>query len=112
MWITQQAYRDLQNELIQARAVVVAETSANKALKETLNWMMLRLTAMEKERAVMLDKFLGVKIATPEFLPAVVLDPFASHPYDETMGFADIGDEAARKLGIEYDENDSIRYTK
>jgi hypothetical protein len=112
MWINRRAYQDLQDEITKLRATVIAETGANKALKEMSNWLMLRVTALEKERAVHMDKFYGVKIPVPELSPAIVPDPFASHPFNETMSFADVGDEEAHRLGIQHDAEGKIIYTR
>jgi hypothetical protein len=113
MWISKQTYQDVQDRLTQAHATVVAETGANKALKESLNWLMLRVTQLEKERAVFVDRLFGVRISVPEISSAeVVRDPFENHPLNDLNSFGDVGNDAAKKLGIDWDEEGKLVYTK
>ena len=113
MWIDRQVYDQLQKQLIAAQAHVVAETGANKAIRESNNWLMLRVTQLEKERAVFVERMFGVKIAVPEIAPrSLAPDPFASHPLNETFSFEDVGDDAARDQGIDYDSEGKVVYTK
>lgn len=117
MWINRKVYQDLQNELVKAREVANAEVVANRALKETMNWMMLRLTAMEKERAVLIERMFGVKVPVPEISaapPDVVPNPFGANSKLNELAqlFNDMGDEAAEKAGIAHDPEGNVVYTK
>lgn len=117
MWLNRKVYQDLQDRLTEANAKVVAETGANRALKETLNWLMVRVTSLEKERAVLLHRFFDVKIPVPEFsqAPAEQLpNPFGANSKLNELAnlFADIGDERAAKEGITHDEEGHVVYTK
>jgi hypothetical protein len=110
-------YKDLQDKLTLAQAQVTAEKGSNKALKETLNWLMARVNSLEKERAVLLHKFFDVKIpvAEIELPPAEVLpNPFgANSKLNEIANlFADMGDERAAKEGIQYDDEGRIVYAR
>ena len=98
MWLNRKIYQDMQDRLTAAQAQVVAENGANKALKETLNWLMVRVTSLEKERAVLLHKFFDIKIPVAEIQQAPVErlpNPFgADSKLNELASlFADIGDE-------------------
>lgn len=114
MWINRRTYEDLRNTLTKAEATVVAEVSANKAIRESNNWFMFRITQLEKERAVLLERMFGIKIAIPELqaAPTVVADPFAENPLNETMSFEDVGNAMAKQMGITHDAEGHVVYTK
>lgn len=46
-----------------------ATTSENAQLRATIEWMKLRLNAVEKERAQLISAAIGVKVSIPEFVP-------------------------------------------
>lgn len=113
MWISKQTYQDLYHEWQKCKAESEAQTRAAIGLRESNNWLMLRVTSLEKERAVFVERMFGVKIAVPELSPIpIVHDPFAENPLNETMSFEDVGDEAARQFGINHDSEGRVVYSK
>lgn len=120
MWINRNVYQDLQNELVKARETATAEVVANRALKETLNWLMHRVTQLEKERVVMVQRIFDVKLPSPEFAPVpetkpeILPNPFGANSKLNEIAdlFADMGDERAAKEGIQHDDEGAVVYTK
>lgn len=81
MWISRAEYKQLheQNTEIAAtslrdighlRGEMVRLEAENTRMQGTIDWMKLRLNAVEKERAQLIAAAIGVKIAIPEFVPA------------------------------------------
>lgn len=110
MWISRQAYEDLRQVGLTASARAEAEIVANRAVKESLNWLMLRVTQLERERAVFVEKLFGVKIAVPEIAPAQVHDPFAEDKYGETMSFEPMSEHEAKRAKISHNEAGELVY--
>ena len=66
MWISRPAFDDLRDKLVVAQAEARAEVVASKALQVSLDWLRVRVTQLEKERAVLIERFFDVKIPVPE----------------------------------------------
>lgn len=120
MWIAKAAWAKFRDELTQARtSEALAKASHREAevlLAEktsTLDWMRHRVNALEKERAVLMAKLVGVALPTPELEPAgVVNSTNLSQPYMGGVGFEDVGDAEARQLGIFHDADGHITYDR
>ena len=113
MWISRHTYQDLQDRITSSHAQVVAEVGANKALKETMNWLMFRVTALEKERVVLIERMFDVKLPSPEVSARVVDDPFRDGGFNDTsLNFDGLSDAEAKAQGIEHDADGHLIYTK
>ena len=113
MWIDRKIYQEHRDQLVQAQATASAEVAANRALKESLNWLMLRVTQLERERAVFIERMFGVKINVPEIAPAAIVpDPFAEHPLNTMPSWDDMGDEEALRQGVSHTPEGTVQYTK
>lgn len=111
MFISRKIYDDLQSSLNKAQAEARAFQESNKGLQTTLDWLRTRVTQMEKERAILIERMFGVKIPTPEIMAAP--DPFKDHPYNDLASmFAGLSDEEAVKQGIEHDDKGALVFTK
>ncbi len=110
MWITKQAYQDERDARIKAEAVNSAVQSYNVALQTSLDWMRVRLTQLEHERAQLLFNYTGVKVAVPNIEPATNVAENSADSLNQTMSFADVGDAEASKLGIEWDASGKVVY--
>lgn len=103
------------NEIIDLRAqnsamnAVRTELYAQKAKDDLhLDYARHRINALERERAILLNKAAGIVIATPEIV--------ASRPGTMTMppdfstlpSFEDVGDEEAARLGVGHDDAGNI----
>jgi hypothetical protein len=111
MIISRVVYDNLQLHLVTAQAEARAFQETNKGLQVTLDWLRTRVTQMEKERAILIERMFGVKIPVPEIVTAP--DPFKDHPYNDMASmFNGMTDEEALKAGIEHNEKGELSYTK
>lgn len=89
------------------------EFEANKVLQVNLDWFRVRLTQVEAERAKLLYLHTGVKMETPSFERSTPEDDQQRSALPDMIagfaGFQDVGDEEARKLGIEWDDEGKIK---
>lgn len=108
MIISRKIYDDLQLARVKAEETAKAFQESNKGLQVTLDWLRVRVTQIEKERAIMIERFYGVKIPVPEIMKAP--DPFENHPLNEGMNFEGLSDTEAQKLGISYDHDGRVVY--
>jgi hypothetical protein len=79
MWISKSVTRllkDFQEEIVGLKidlAGLVAENNRlqieNARLRSDLDWFKLRLNQVERERGMLIQAAIGVKIAVPEFVP-------------------------------------------
>lgn len=111
MIVSRKVYDDLQLELVKAREEARAVTNASRAMETSLDWLRVRVTQMEKERAVMIERFYGVKIPVPEIVKAP--DPFESHPLNNMgISFEGMSDTEAESQGVGYDAEGHVTYKK
>lgn len=107
MWVNKFIYQCLnENISTQRTRADVAEMQArtlseqNKVLQTNMDWMRLRLTQMEKERAQLMFQLMGVKVPVPEIEQVRIdLPGELQHPLNQMPSFEDVGDEEAHKLG-------------
>ena len=107
MWLTQTAYLETQKALLQVIAERDAIRQQQAALVNTNEWLMVRVTQLEHERAVFLRTQFGVSIAAPTIQRA---DPVSQLDLNQTISFADMGDEEALRQGIGWDEHGSVLF--
>ncbi len=112
MWIKQADFLKIVQERAEAQGEKQAVERQLISQKSTMDWMVLRLTQLEHERAQLIYKYTDVKITVPSIEAAP--DPkSASAILGETLSFEDIGDEAALAAGIDWNkETGEIVYTK
>lgn len=120
MWITQTAYLELQKALIGAQAEVAAIKAQQAALTNTNDWLMVRVTQLEMERAKLIEVNYGVKVDVPviekrpeHFVTGMTtgqpkLD--SDFSLNQTISFNDVGDDEARRLGISWNDNGEVVY--
>ena len=111
MWLDRKLWDDLRLEHAKAHTEARVLSEQNRALQTTLDWMRGRVNQVEHERAQMLFNFTGVKIASP------VIETYAPPPrLEEILGatshFDDVGDGPAAKLGIDWNPDGTVTYTK
>ncbi len=115
MLLSRRAYQDLQNELVKNREEARAQVQANLMLEATLNWLRHRVTQMESERAILLHKFMDIKIQTPAFERVqdtslgVQQAKNLIERFSEMDIFAGLSDEEARKQGVELDSDGRLK---
>ena len=105
MFLSRKAYDDLRNEWLKAHAECTALSGVNAQLNAHIEWMRVRLTQLEYERAQLLRKYMGLDVPTPTF------DAPDEHPDpNQTMDFSDVGDAMADKLGIGWNPDGTLKY--
>lgn len=95
------------------RSVVYESLKAQHARDTmTIDWMRHRINALEKERAILLNKVAGVHIPVPEIVPTRPGTLSRDLPdFDSLPSFEDVGDQEAARLGIKHAEDGSLNYT-
>lgn len=95
----------------EARVTAEAESGIlkqqNAVLRTQLEWLVLRVTQLEKERAQLLFNYTGVKVEFPvvEQETKTSFDPMAQIP-----DFNDMGDALAKAHGIAWDSEGRVVY--
>lgn len=96
------------------RARLLAENiglrESNKVLQTNMDWMRMRMTQLEKQNAQYIYQIAGVKVPTPEFVPAINLADAASTMSELADVFEDMSDERASKLGISLTPDGLVKY--
>ena len=109
MWIDRKAYDDLRLDAAKRQAECQVLQQQNATLVTTLDWLRVRVTQLEMERAQLLYNYTGVKIPTPVITKT---DTSQHNPMTQTPNFSDVGDTEAAKLGVSWDENGELVYSK
>lgn len=117
MWVDKQTMDDLRLSEANARGIAQALERQVIAQNTTLDWMRIRLTQLEHERAVLIQNYMGISITTPVFEKAPVKSTGVGQgrsewdsPLNAVPSFEDIGDEEAARLGIEHNGDGTVRY--
>lgn len=112
MWVDRISWQALNDRTVAAEAVRAQLDRHNTALEASLDWMRVRLTQLEHERAQLIYQLLGIKVPVPEIAqaPKPSRTGFDS-PLNETISFEDVGDEVAAKLGISHNADGTLRYS-
>lgn len=103
MWINKSVYQELRESLAAAVAVRDSQFATLRATEATMNWLTVRVSQLEHERSILLQNYLGVtvpvlKIHSDESARAVNITP-----EDQTSHFRDVGDDEAKRMGIDWD---------
>lgn len=106
MWITRSLIDDLRHTITRLTTEHALLAQQNKAQEVTLDWFRVRITQLEHERAVLLKTYMGVTV--PEMSiekeqPKSRIDAYHNVPH-----FEDVGDDAARKLGLDWDDEGRV----
>ena len=109
MWISQAVFLQVQKDLIGACAERDAIKQQQAALVNTNEWLMVRVTQLEHERAQFLFQQFGVKVAVPvlEKVPSVV---DTALDMNQTISFADMGDAEAERQGIAWSDSGELMF--
>ena len=109
MWISRETFDTLHKQLYETHGVNQTLERNYTALMTTLDWLRVRVTQLELERAQMLYNYTGVKVPTP------IIDrkPEPHGPEGAVAGlpnFEDVGDAEAARLGISWRPDGTVRY--
>lgn len=66
MWIDRKTYDDLRLDAATAKARAEEQARQIAAQQTTIEWMAIRISQVEKERAQLLFNYTGVKVEVPE----------------------------------------------
>ena len=106
MWLNRKTYDDLWKQLHETTiANQILERHAT-ALETTMDWLRVRVTQLEMERAQLLWNYTGVRVPTPEIKRTEQGVSQSSQP----TPFKDVGDAEAAKLGISWNEDGTLNY--
>lgn len=96
VFLSRQAYQDLKDRITAAEAESRAQVKANEVLEANMNWFRHRLTQLEAERAVLLYRFMDIKVPAPEFHKEDPIKRFMDdhkHSFSEADIFRDLGED-------------------
>lgn len=110
MWISRKVYENLVLDNAKLREESRVLNGQNHTFSTSLEWFMVRTTQLERERAVILNHYMDVKIEVPNYQPAAIERDAPQSIPDMlgTMGFADVGDAEAKRLGIGWDRTGAV----
>ncbi len=107
MWVEKKVYQDIRDAWIKSHEEARVLAQQNTALQTTMDWFRMRINQLEQERSQMLFQYTGVKVPTP-----TIHEPPVDQALAATMGFEDVGDEVAKKLGIGWNDDGTLKYAK
>lgn len=93
--ISKESVDALREDSAALRAENIALRTELQTTKANFSWLTLRVNALEMERAVLLEKVTGVKVAVPEIARPLPIDQLVNQ-----LSFEDMGDDMAKKLGL------------
>lgn len=115
MWLSQKNFIDWTERLHKVIAERDAAVTQLKQQETTLAWFMHRLTQVEHERSKLIHMYTGVRVDAPTYEAAP--DPekdgasmIQRNPLNSLPSFNDVGDEEARRLGIDWDSEGTVLY--
>lgn len=105
MWIKRALFERLLTD--KAKAEGAAATLAHRIVAQdaTVDWLKVQLTKSEYERAQLLQNYMGIKIPVIEFAKETAAEEklTAEQVLSATIDFNDIGDDEAKKQGLDWD---------
>jgi hypothetical protein len=104
MWIAKPTYDMLVQERMQLQANLTAAQALVASQKSTLEWLMLRMTQLEAERAKLLWKYMGVSVPVPEISHEPEPGSSFDNPMNALPSFGDMGEDKAAKDGYGWNE--------
>ncbi len=107
MWLSRTVFEKLITDAAEARGQSHALTLQVNSQKSTMDWMAMRLTQSEHERAQLIHNYTGVKIAVPSIEPQE-RPVSAADLMSQTISFEDVGDVEAERQGIGWDESGEV----
>lgn len=109
MWISRSDYDAMLGRALEANGAKEALERQVATQKTTMDWMVMRLTQLEHERASLIYRYMDIKITVPEVsLDAPVTPENPPSSMSDLPSFNDVGDEEAKRLGLDWDENGRV----
>lgn len=104
MWISQKVYFREQEERLKLASELASARSLVASQKSTLEWLMLRMTQLEAERAKLLWTYMGIKVPVPEIQREPEPGGSMDNPMNALPSWGDMGDDKAGKDGYGWNE--------
>ena len=104
MWISSAVFESLVADRAKAEGKSHAQELEVVALKGTMEWMIVRLNQLEHERAVMIQQYMGVRIAAPSIESTRSEVESATFMNTSADLFSDVGDAEANRLGLGWND--------
>lgn len=108
MWIAKPVFDTLTSERMKLAAELDAQRALVASQKSTLDWLMLRMTQLEAERAKLLWKYMGVQVPVPELSHEPEPGSSVDNPMNALPSFADMGEDQALKDGYGWDDQGNL----
>jgi len=108
MFINRETYNDTQKEAVALRAAYHEQTARIASMQATIDWLMVRVTQVEHERAQLFERYTGVKIAAPAIVKAPEVKK-SDRSFDFPVSFEDMGDSKSQELGIGWNEDGTLK---
>lgn len=106
MWVSRLAFDTLVAERTKAAEEARVLAYQNIGQKNALDWLMARVQQLEQERAHLLWQYMGIKVQVPTVVP---VEPSQDDVLGGTNVFQDIGDDAAKRLKIDWDASGTVK---
>jgi hypothetical protein len=124
MWVNRQLFdmilkdnKAQQNEILDLRSfnrdmVTKAEMLVAQKAKDDqhIDWMRHRINALEKEKAALIQKELGITLAVPEIMTVRPGTVGGAPDFSHIPSFEDVGEDEAKRLGIDVDADGRLFY--
>ena len=108
MWIAKAVYEGMRLDKMKADAELASAQALVASQKATLDWLMLRMTQLEAERAKLLWKYMGVQVPVPEMHAEPEPGSSIDNPMNALPSFHDMGEDKALKDGYGWDAEGNL----
>ena len=107
MWIDRKTYDEIRLDASQVRGENVILNQQYTALITTLDWLRVRVTQLEMERAQLILNYTGVQVPHP-----VITRKADANPMNQLPNFNGLNDEEAAALGVGWNADGTLSYSK
>lgn len=108
MWVKRAEYDKLMERALIAQGEKEALQRQVDSQKTTTDWIIHRMTQLEHERAALIYRYMDIKITVPELVPDSPRTETSSQIGVDLPSFQDVGDEEAKKLGLDWDNDGRV----
>ena len=110
MWVDRKTWDETRIEEAVQRGAAQELAKQVISLQSMNDWLTVRLTQLEHERAVLISNYMGITVTAPTFqkTPTAGASDYA-HPLQTVPSFTDIGDEEAQRLGVDWNPDGTLK---
>lgn len=106
MWVDRKMYDSLRMDYVKANEEARVLNNNYTALMTTLDWLRVRVTQLEMERAQLVYNYMGIKLPTP----VIARTDERPDPNISLPNFEDVGDKEAARLGLGWNADGTLAY--